>query len=109
NNSIFKSHKYPNAENIDWATTRNNILEKGNEVEIKLLKAVEDRFTLDPPSTSSRKVMAGAYCEELGGEVEFGYNLTKGENASFDFKSLDPVISEKIAFLNLVRQDALDG
>jgi hypothetical protein len=53
--------------------------------------------------------MAGAYCDELGGEVVVKYNLSSSEKAAFNFNNLDPIIRDHIDYLNFIREDALNG
>ncbi|WP_159280653.1 hypothetical protein [Tenacibaculum maritimum] len=53
--------------------------------------------------------MAGAYCPELGGDVIVKYNLTTAEKVTFNYNNLEPVIKDQIDYMNLIRQDALDG
>jgi hypothetical protein len=70
NQDLLRNKAYPTSGNIDWNTARNNIISNGNAVENKVLDALEKRFASQPPTLNNQKVMAVAYCDELGGEVD---------------------------------------
>ncbi|MFL0100500.1 hypothetical protein [Tenacibaculum maritimum] len=107
NGNFFKNKTY-SGSNVDWATTKNAIESGTNNTNKAILEAIEDRVLIEP-LTGSKPVMAGAYCPELGGDVIVKYNLTTAEKVTFNYNNLEPVIKDQIDYMNLIRQDALDG
>jgi len=108
NRNFITNKTYPDVGNINWQTTKNIIEEGVNNTDKLILKALEEQILLQP-LTNSRPVMAGAYCAELGGDVIIKYNLTTAEKLSFNYTKLEPIIKNKIDYMNLIRQDAVKG
>ena len=108
NGKIIKFRVYPNSGNKPWIETKNTIIANAVPDEVKILEAIENQSNIQPLS-NNKPVMAGAYCNELGGEVSVKYNLSPIEKAAFDYNSLDPIFKEHIDFLNFIRRDALKG
>ena len=106
NGNFIKNKTYPNVGHKVWDETKNAIIAKADPTETKILNAIENQFSTKP-LTNNKPVMAGAYCDEIGGNVVVKYNLSPAEKSSFNYNSLDPIIKEHIDYLNFIRQDAL--
>jgi hypothetical protein len=108
NGSFIKNKTYPNVGHKVWDDAKNAIITKADPTETKILNAIENQFGVKP-LTNNQPVMAGAYCDEIGGNVVVKYNLSPAEKVSFNYNNLDPIIKEHIDYLNFIRQDALNN
>ncbi|SEE56461.1 Fibronectin type III domain-containing protein [Tenacibaculum sp. MAR_2010_89] len=108
NSDLFRNKSYPNAPNIEWDIAKNKILENNDPHEVKILEGIIEQEKKQPLS-NKKPVMSGAYSDILGNEVVVKYNLSTAEKKTFNFDELDPVIKEHIAYMNLIREDLLNG
>jgi len=109
NGDIIKNRVYPNVVKKTWEEAKAVIVSSGNSIDNKVMAAIEQQFNIKP-LTNNQPVMAGAYCQQMGGDVVIKYNLSTAEKAVFDYDKLDPIIKNSVDYLNLIRQDALkDG
>ncbi len=97
NRNAIRNRSYPdNAGHVSWETTSQNIELRGTLSQNKILVAVDEA---DSP-TNSQVVVAGAYADELGGDVVIRYN-----NNNFDIDLLEPELKQYLDYLQMIKSD----